>query len=152
MLWKCTFRASSSLTRSANPLTLRPSRSSFQTTRVSASRKCESSSSNPHRLKVLPRASNSRYSYRRGRNEKNESRTVFENLKAAFLESLTHTFKDKCVTSDHRVAGSSPAGCKASLVKDKHAVLGAQFVNAKNAVIDVIFGATARWTEFVNRR
>jgi hypothetical protein len=30
--------------------------------------------------------------------------------------------------------------------------LGAQFVNAKNAVIDVIFGATARWTEFVNRR
>src|SRR6516164_8802614 len=30
-LWKCTFWASSSLTRSTNPFTLRPSRSSFQT-------------------------------------------------------------------------------------------------------------------------
>ena len=35
-------------------------------------------------------ASNSRYPCRRGRNEKNESRTVFENLKATFLEHLTH--------------------------------------------------------------
>src|SRR4029077_9600845 len=42
-------------------------------------------------LKPLPSASNSRYSYRRGRKEKNESRTVFENPKAAFFEHLTHT-------------------------------------------------------------
>src|SRR5215471_13940842 len=47
--------------------------------------------SNPHGLEVLPSASNSRYSYRRGRNEKNESRTVFENLKGAFSEHFTHT-------------------------------------------------------------
>jgi len=42
-------------------------------------------------LKLSFRASNSRYSYRRGRNEKNESRMVFEKLKAAFFEHLTHT-------------------------------------------------------------
>ena len=35
--------------------------------------------------------SNSRYPCQRGRNEKNESRTGFEKLKATFLEHLTHT-------------------------------------------------------------
>src|SRR5262249_54105860 len=50
----------------------------------------DSGVSNPHRLEVLPSTSNSRYSYRRGRNEKNESRMVFEKLKAAFLEHLKH--------------------------------------------------------------
>ena len=148
MLGKCTFWVSNSLTRSTNPFTLRPSRSSFQTTRVSVSRKWDSAScspgrstcaplsllvemrshpalfsarpaaipdsgpgstpgrSNPHRLEVLPLATNSRYSYRRGRNEKNESRMVFENLKATFLEHHTHTrFSRRCPSKDRRVAG-----------------------------------------------
>ena len=62
--------------------------------------------SNPHRLEVLPLATNSRYSYRRGRNEKNESRMVFENLKATFLEHHTHTrFSRRCPSKDRRVAG-----------------------------------------------
>src|SRR5260370_8160439 len=40
-LLKCTWRSWSSFTRSTNPFTLRPRRSSFQTTRVSVSSKWE---------------------------------------------------------------------------------------------------------------
>src|SRR4029077_10272554 len=54
MLWKCTFWVSSSLARSTNPFTLRPSRSSFQTTRVSASRKWDSASFSPGRSTCAP--------------------------------------------------------------------------------------------------
>jgi hypothetical protein len=43
------------------------------------------------RLRLVNRAFERYVRYRRGRNEKNESRTVFENLKAAFSEHLTHT-------------------------------------------------------------
>jgi hypothetical protein len=53
-LWKCTFSASSSLTRSTNPFTLRSSRSSFQPTRVSASRKWDSASVSPGRSTCVP--------------------------------------------------------------------------------------------------
>jgi DNA invertase Pin-like site-specific DNA recombinase len=55
MLWKCTFWVSSSLTSSTKPFTLRPSRSSFQTTRVSASRNWDSASFSPGRSTSLGR-------------------------------------------------------------------------------------------------
>jgi hypothetical protein len=42
-------------------------------------------------LKFSLLRSNSRYPYRRGGNEKNKSRTIFENLKGGFLRHLTHT-------------------------------------------------------------
>ncbi len=54
MPWKCTFWASSSLTRSTNPFTLRPSRSSFHTTRVSAWRNWDSASFSPGRSTCAP--------------------------------------------------------------------------------------------------
>ena len=91
-------------------------------------------------LRLVNRAFERYVRYRRGRNEKNESRTVFENLKAAFLESLTHTFKDKCVTSDHRVAGSSPATCKTSMVKDHRAIWRYKNKTIKSAVIRLLSG------------
>jgi hypothetical protein len=47
--------------------------------------------SNPHRLEVLPSGIKFSILVSKSRNEKNESRTVFENLKAAFSEHLTHT-------------------------------------------------------------
>src|SRR5262249_33654348 len=67
-------------------------------------------------VEVLPLASNSRYSYRGGRKEKNESRMVFENLKAAFLQHLTHTsfisrkvgFSRRCLMSCGEAAYLDP--------------------------------------------
>ena len=52
--------------------------------------------------------SNSRYSCRRGRNEKNESRTGFEYLKATFCEHLTHT------TFSRKVGFREGASCPAT--------------------------------------
>src|SRR5258707_8103618 len=53
-LLKCTWRSWSSFTRSTNPFTLRPRRSSFQTTSVSVSRKWESVSLSPGRSALAP--------------------------------------------------------------------------------------------------
>src|SRR5258708_22449812 len=53
-LLKCTWRSWSSFTRSTNPFELRPRRSSFQTTRVSVSRKWESVSLSSGRSALAP--------------------------------------------------------------------------------------------------
>ena len=42
------------------------------------------------------------------------------------------------MTSDHRVAGSSPAGCKASLIVDWRAILGHQKLTTKSVVIRLL--------------
>jgi hypothetical protein len=44
------------------------------------------------------------------------------------------------MTSDHRVAGSSPAGCKTSLIKDLKAVWHFKNKHLKNAVIRLLSG------------
>src|SRR6516165_3147935 len=44
------------------------------------------------------------------------------------------------MTSDHRVAGSSPAGCKSSLVNDLQAVLCPKNRSLKSTVIRLLSG------------
>src|SRR6516162_8580853 len=92
------------------------------------------------RLRLVNRAFERYVRYRRGRNEKNESRTVFENLKATFLEHLTHTrfisrkvgFSRRCTSKNRRVAGrlALPEGYSDALVDLQKASKLESFQNA----------------------
>ena len=79
------------------------------------------------RLRLVNRAFERYVRYRRRRNEKNESRTVFENLEATFSELFTHTrfisrkvgFSRRCPLVPPRAAyldpARRPAGCRSAL-------------------------------------